>query len=255
MTRASFQKGVFDYYKKHKRNFPWRRTQNPYHILVSEIMLQQTQVARVIPKYKLFLKKFSTVKHLARASQKDVLRMWLGLGYNRRALYLHKAAKIIVNEHGGVVPNTIEELIRLPGVGKNTAGAILAFAFNKPVVFIETNIRSVFLHHFFKNKKNISDEAVLKLIRKTLPEKNIREWYSTLMDYGVYLKNSVGNPNIKSKHYIRQGEFKGSDREVRGVIMKAIVLERKPEEVRIKLGIKSKRFGKILLKLRREGLI
>ena len=136
MTRASFQKGVFDYYKKHKRNFPWRRTQNPYHILVSEIMLQQTQVARVIPKYKLFLKKFSTVKHLARASQKDVLRMWLGLGYNRRALYLHKAAKIIVNEHGGVVPNTIEELIRLPGVGKNTAGAILAFAFNKPVVFI-----------------------------------------------------------------------------------------------------------------------
>lgn len=153
-----FVKTVWEHYQRHgRRSLPWRRTKNPYYILVSEIMLQQTQVDRVIPKYTSFLKQF-TVKRLSEASLGDVLREWQGLGYNRRAKLLHQCAIQIGNEYKGKFPKTHAELMKLPGIGHYTAGAIMAFAYNSPVPIIETNIRTVFIHHFFHDATDISDE-------------------------------------------------------------------------------------------------
>lgn len=216
----AFRKKVLDFYKKNGRhNLPWRKTTNPYRILVSEIMLQQTQVDRVIPKYKEFLQRFPTTKKLAEATLPEVLRLWSGLGYNRRARMLHGAAKQVVAEHGGRFPETVEELEKLPGVGHYTARAVAAFAYNQPVVMIETNIRSVFLHEFFKDKHDIPDSKIFHLNGKFLDEKNPREWYAALMDYGAHLKKAHPNPSRRSKHHTTQAKFKGSLREVRGRIL------------------------------------
>lgn len=217
-----FQKQVLEYHKKHGRDLPWRHNINPYHIWVSEIMLQQTQVLRVVEKYEAFLKVFPNFKKLAHAPFKEILRMWQGLGYNRRALAMRKTAMIVRDEYHGRLPRTIDELITLPGIGHATACAILAYAHNQPCVYIETNIRSVYLHHFFPSKKNVSDQDLLPLIEKTLPQKNSRIWYWALMDYGSWLKKEVTNPNNKSKHYNRQTPFKGSHRQVRGVVLKFV---------------------------------
>ena len=145
-----FRKIVLCHYKKHGRHhLPWRKTKNPYRILVSEIMLQQTPVDRVLPKYQEFLKQFPSIKKLAAASLGDVLRAWQGLGYNRRAKYLHQCAAVIIYDNGGIWPRTVNELQALPGIGPYTAGAVMAFAYNQPIPIIETNIRTVYLHHFF----------------------------------------------------------------------------------------------------------
>ena len=221
-----------DYYRKHGRKFPWRKTRDPYAILVSEVMLQQTQADRVAPFFVSFLNAFPTVERLARASLKQVLRVWSGLGYNRRALFLKRAAEAVMREHRGVVPRNLAPLDALPGVGRDTASAVLAFAWNERVVFVETNIRTVFLHHFFPRQRKVRDEEVLELVRQTLPIKThpfsrrmgesieIREWYDALMDYGAMLKHQVGNPNIRSAHYVRQKRFVGSRRELRGAILR-----------------------------------
>lgn len=244
MDSRQFQKIVWTYYKKNKRNLPWRNTRNPYRILVSEIMLQQTQVDRVLPKYKSFLSRFPTFASLAKASPADVIKEWQGLGYNRRALNLKRAAEIVTKEYKGKLPRGYDQLFALPSIGPYTAGALLTFIWNEPMVFIETNIRTVYLHHFLKDKKNISDKTLESFIVETLDEKNPREWYYALMDYGSYLKKAIGNPNTKSKHYTKQSTFKGSNRELRGAILrllskdsateKKIITEtkRKPAEVR-----------------------
>src|SRR3989338_7324816 len=140
-----FRSTVWKYWKEHGRHdLPWRLTHDPYRILVSEVMLQQTQVPRVIEKYKEFLKKFPTVRALAKASLSDVLKVWSGLGYNRRGKYLHDAAKEIV-----AVGNIREALASsLPGVGPYTRAAVRVFAFNEPDILIETNIRAAYIHHF-----------------------------------------------------------------------------------------------------------
>lgn len=218
-----FTKAVRAYFKKNGRHeLPWRLTKDPYHILVSEVMLQQTQVDRVISKYNQFLSVFPGVRALARASLGDVLREWQGLGYNRRAKSLHTCAKVIVEKYRGKLPDTYEELQRLPGIGAYTAGAIMAFAHNKPVPIIETNVRSVYLHHFFDSATDVSDTELLNSIAKTLDTKNPREWYWALMDYGAYIKKEFGNPNSKSKHYSRQATFVGSDRQIRGAILRVL---------------------------------
>lgn len=220
--RNNFKKTVRTFYKTHGRHtLPWRKTTNPYRILVSEIMLQQTQVDRVVPYYKAFFKKFPTVKALAKAPLSDVLRMWQGLGYNRRAKMLHNAAKEVVNENKGRFPKTYEALVTLPGVGEYTAKAVRTFSYNEPEVVIETNIRTVFLHHFFPKSKKVSDEKLLPLIEETLDKKNPRDWYAALMDYGSHLKKTVPNPSRKSAHHTNQSPFKGSDREIRGAILRA----------------------------------
>lgn len=220
MSQKKFRETVWSFYKIKARDLPWRKTRNPYYIWVSEIMLQQTQVARVLPKYKEFLKKFPTSKALSEAPLGEVLKYWQGLGYNRRAKLLHEGAKYIQEKCKGVFPK--ENLEIIPGIGPYTAAAIQAFAFNKAVPCIETNIRTAYLHHFFKDTKGVSDSELLLIIKKTLDFENPREWYWALMDYGAHLKRSGIQINTRSKHYVRQSAFKGSNREVRGAILKAL---------------------------------
>lgn len=225
MTQKKFQKTVYDFYKQNRRDLPWRRSVSPYKVLVSEIMLQQTQAPRVIPKFKSFIKKFPSFKALANAQTKDVLLEWQGLGYNRRAINLKRTAEIVSRDFNGKLPQEKEKLVALPGIGPYTAGAIRAFAWNLPNVFIETNIRSVYLHHFFNDGscREIDDKKILPIVEKTLDTKNPREWYSALMDYGTHLKATLPNPSRRSKHHAKQSTFKGSNRELRSHILKAIL--------------------------------
>lgn len=188
-------------------------------------MLQQTQVPRVLQKYDEFLKIFPTLAALHRAPFRSVLRAWQGLGYNRRALALKKTAAILMNEYGARVPRSEEKLRALPGVGPATASAILAFAHNMPVVFIETNIRRVFIYFFFPKRKNVQDDEIRELVTKTLDRKNSREWYWALMDYGSMLGGLPDNPNKRSARYRKQGKFRGSRRELRGKILAAFLRE------------------------------
>jgi len=218
-----FQNHILDFYSTNKRDFAWRQTTDPYKILVSEIMLQQTQTARVTTYYKNFLNTFPTVKALANASLKDVLTLWQGLGYNRRAKHLHTSAGEIVERFDGHIPSTNLDLQGLGGIGPNTAGAIMAYAFNQPITFIETNIRSVYLHTFYRNFENISDKELLPLIEQTVDINNPRDWYYALTDYGVYIKSQIVNPSRKSKHYAKQSKFKGSQRQIRAAIVRYLV--------------------------------
>jgi A/G-specific adenine glycosylase len=214
---------VQQFYTEHGRHtLPWRKTHNPYRILVSEIMLQQTQVERVIPKYQNFLKLFPTVEVLAAASLGQVLVAWQGLGYNRRAKMLHACAQVVVNDLGGIWPKTHSGLLALPGVGPYTASAVLAFAFNVPTPLIETNVRTVYIHHFFPNETNVLDSALLPIIERTLDKENPRIWYASLMDYGSYLKATVGNKSRASKHHVKQSTFAGSNRQIRGAIIRLL---------------------------------
>ncbi|MBU6370573.1 MAG: A/G-specific adenine glycosylase [Patescibacteria group bacterium] len=222
---SRFRKLILDFYEKYgRRHLPWRHTRDPYHILVSEIMLQQTQVERVIGKYWEFIEKFPNFKSLAQASTAQVLKAWSGLGYNRRALYLKRTAERVTAEFKEKLPRDLTVLVDLPGVGPNTAAAICAYAFNMPVAFIETNIRRIFIHHFFPKKRNVRDADILPLVRKTLDMKRPREWYSALMDYGAHLKGEVENPNRRSGQYAKQSKFEGSDRQLRGRILKLLLV-------------------------------
>ncbi len=225
-----FKNDIMAYYKANKRDqLPWRKTTDPYHIFISEMMLQQTQVSRVIPKYTEFLKRFPTIKSLAIASKSDVLVLWQGLGYNRRALFLKKTCEMLYtqNPHRPQFPITKEDLIKLPGIGQSTAGAILAFAYNTPQSFIETNIRAVFLYFFFKSTSSVSDIHILELIDTAIDLTNPREWYYALYDYGSMLKTKLGKNKTQlhkqSKHYISQSAFKGSNREIRSAILKLCI--------------------------------
>lgn len=220
---SAFRAQIWAFYGHFGRKLPWRGTRNPYKILVSELMLQQTQVSRVLEKYPEFLRKFPTIATLASAPLSDVLRVWQGMGYNRRARYLHDSAQMIVRDFSGKIPQNARELCTLAGVGNYTANAILAFAFNIPTVFVETNIRRIFIHHFFPKKMGVSDKEILLFVEATLDASNPREWYYALMDYGAHLPKIIHhNPNIKSKHYAKQSTFKGSLRELRGKIIRAL---------------------------------
>jgi A/G-specific adenine glycosylase len=186
--------------------------------VISEIMLQQTQTYRVEPKYQAFLAALPTIQDLAHADLRTVLTLWQGLGYNRRGKFLHMLAQEVMRKHEGVIPDTPELLVQLPGIGKATAGSICAFAFNKPTVFIETNIRTVFLYHFFAGQQGVDDRELFPLVAATVDQENPREWYYALMDYGVHLKKSLPNPSRSSKHHVIQSKFEGSDRQIRGAI-------------------------------------
>ncbi len=230
-------------------------TLDPYRILVSEVMLQQTQVSRVIPKYEAFLKKFPDVSSLADAPLSDVLKLWSGLGYNRRAINLQKAAKEIVSKYGGIFPKTVLELDELPGIGEATAGAIVAYAFNTPTVYIETNIRRVFLHFFFPRSSKVPDNKLLPLIEAAVDKKNPREWYYALMDYGAMLKATIPNPNKRSKHYSKQAKFEGSNRQIRGRILKLLVKEKEISSDNLLKYLQDDRAEKNISDLIAEGFI
>ena len=256
-----FRRTVLDYFRAYGRHdLPWRKTRNPYHILVSEMMLQQTQVHRVVSYFERWIKKYPTPHTLAAAPLSEVLGMWSGLGYNRRAKYLHDAAKIIA-EHpkhpllpvrGRTEIVSAEELRELPGVGEYTAKAVRVFAWNQPEVLIETNVRTVFIHHFFPRARMVSDARLLPLIEAALDRGNPRQWYAALMDYGTHLKSTHPNPSRKSKHYTKQSKFEGSLRQVRGEILKTYVRDGNLESLQKMFGEK---FSLAYQQLLDEGLV
>lgn len=222
MDEDTFCKIIAAKGREHWRDMPWRADTRPYYVLVSELMLQQTQVSRVVPKFESFVARFPDERTLAIASLSDVLGLWQGLGYNRRAKYLHDAAKVIVSEYSDRWPQDYSNLTRLPGVGKNTAGAIRAYAFNQPSLFVETNIRTVYLHHFFANHSEVSDEQIIKKLAATIDTDNPRRFYQALMDYGSWLKaNGVQNIS-RSRHYKKQSKLDGSLRQMRGEIIRRL---------------------------------
>lgn len=196
------------------------------------------------------------IASLAEKSLGDVLVLWSGLGYNRRAKFLHQAAQLVVRDYGGVLPDTFSELIKLPGIGKNTAGAILAYAYNQPVVFVETNIRTVYFHHFYPDgHEPVSDRELEALVAQTMDLENPREWYWALMDYGTWLKKTAGGRLTSSRHYVKQAPLKGSLREMRGRILKALVTGTKRSQELKETVAADERFEVALESLQREGLI
>ncbi len=223
-----FRDEIYSYYHEYGRVLPWRETDDAYQIAVSEIMLQQTQVDRVVGKYLEFVERFPSWEGLAGASLEDVLSAWQGLGYNRRGRFLREMARVVVDEYGGVLPSDEELLLKLPGVGRATAASIRAFAFNLPSIYIETNVRTVFFFFFFMEGVDgaltpVSDEALTPLVEATLDRENTRTWYNALMDYGTMLKKKYGNLSVRSAHYRGQSPFKGSNREVRGKILRILL--------------------------------
>jgi A/G-specific adenine glycosylase len=253
---AAFQKMVWDFYRKHRRTMPWRDEPTPYYVLVSELMLQQTQVGRVQSKFPIFIRRFPTIRDLATAQLGDVLEVWSGLGYNRRAKFLWQAAQAIVNEHGGELPRSHTDLVKLPGVGVNTAGALLAYAYNEPMVFIETNIRTVFIHHFFNDNADAVDDASLReVVAAALPLENPREWYWALMDYGTELKATVGAQLHRVKNYRPQSTFKGSQREVRGLVIKTLIEHRTIALEDLSVLVPDTRLTEVCASLETEGMI
>lgn len=241
LALARFQSLVCEYWRDEGRHgLAWRQTQDPYRILVSEVMLQQTQVPRVKEKYKEFLKVFPTVQALAKASLVEVLRHWSGLGYNRRGKYLHDAAKELVEKHKGRVPRDYESLRALPGVGDYTARAVRVFAFNEPDILVETNVRATIIHHFFPvSLQNVSgrkmgtrDSEIVPILEKAAKGQDPRKWNWALMDYGAHIKKLHRNPARRSAHYTKQSKFEGSLRQARGAILKALTRETPLERVR-----------------------
>lgn len=251
----AFKKKIRSFYRENKRQFPWRQTHNPYEILVSEMMLQQTQTGRVVEKYASFIHTFPTVSHLSKASTSDVLRLWQGLGYNRRALYLKRTAAIICEKYNNTFPSLKEELVKLPGIGVNTAGAVIAFAYNQPIVFIETNIRRVFIHEFFREKEKVSDQEIYPLIEASLDTKNPRDYYYALMDYGAHLGKTTINPNRKSKEYLKQSKFEGSMRQVRGMIIKLLLEKPMTEKTLLKQFENIEHYKGAIKQLIHEGFV
>ncbi len=238
ISSAKFQKEIYSYYKVNKRDqLPWRQTKDPYRILVSEVMLQQTQVSRVLVKYPEFLKLFPTLKKLASAPLAQVLRAWQGLGYNRRALMLYKAAQATMSTHSTGLPRTYDELLELPGVGPSTAAGVMNFTHAKATPYLETNVRSVYLHFFFNDAscKSVSDKEILPILERTMDTKHPREWFYALLDYGVMLKKKHGNPNIRSAHYAKQSPFEGSRRQARAVALRKALKGRVSDKKLLKL--------------------
>ena len=265
MTRPSlkvFRDTVQAHFKKHGRSFLWRLTSDPYEILVSEVMLQQTQVERVSLYFPRFIERFPDIASLAAAPLREVLALWRGLGYNRRALFLKQAAEETARRHGGTLPRTVKELTALPGIGPYTARAVLTFAFNEPQAFLETNIRAAYIHHFFANREKVTDREILPILEKTIDRADPRRWYYALMDYGAHLKKSVPNPTRRSATHAKQSRFEGSDRQIRGAILRALamgpaVLKALQAAVKEDIGrdIDAERLSRILTGLCDEGMI
>ena len=221
------------------RDLPWRRTYDPYAIWISEVMLQQTQVSRVDGRWQRWLERFPTVDALAAAAPSDVLEEWQGLGYNRRALSVHRAAQAI-SEAGGVFPQDPKELVKLPGIGPATAAGIRAFAFNLHGVYLETNVRTVFLHELYPQAEGVPDSELVPLVELTCPASVVgaadaaaadaaameftpRSWYYALLDYGAYLKKTIPNPSRRSKSHVKQSRFEGSHRQKRAELLRVLL--------------------------------
>lgn len=252
-----FRTAVLDWYELNRRTMPWRDILDPWGIFVSEIMLQQTQVTRVEPLWIEWMRRFPDPCTLAKASVDEVLRLWSGLGYNRRGLALLKSAVQICTEFGGKVPSSEPVLRSLPGVGKYTAAAVAAFAFGQPSIVIETNIRAVVIHHFFHDSLEVPEVEIERIVAFSVWADDPGKWYYALMDYGVWLKRKYGNPARKARMYVTQSPFADSSRRVRGEILKAFrnvdTLSRDTLENR--LPFSAERVGQALDSLVAEGFI
>ncbi|MEE0845189.1 MAG: adenine glycosylase [Eggerthellaceae bacterium] len=214
------------------RDLPWRGIVDPYAVLVSEVMLQQTQVKRVLSYWPRFLSAFPTLDALAAASTSDVLELWQGLGYNRRALALKRCADKCSCENGGKLPESADELVKLPGIGPATAAGVVSFAFDRPALYLETNVRTVFLHELFPGKDGVKDTEIAPLVQMTCPQQGVRAWYYALLDYGAHLKSVLPNPSRRSAHHMRQSAFEGSRRQKRAELVR-IVLASAPEGISV----------------------
>lgn len=238
-----FQDEILTWYNEHKRDLPWRHTRDPYRILLSEIMAQQTQISRVIPKYEAWLEQFPTIHHLANSSVSEVLTYWHGLGYNRRALNLKRSAEKIVREYDGVFPKTEKELLELPGIGRYTARAILCFAFDEQITVVDTNVRKVILTQFFKSdnskiqtlqcsdtvnhnseKSKIDEKIIEEMAEQLLPMGKAYDWNQALMDYSSAVLKKEKIPVQKQSKYI------GSHRYYRSKVLK-VLLEKKKVKI------------------------
>jgi len=268
------QKKILTWYSQNGRPLPWRKTRNPYRILVSEVMLQQTQVERVIPKYREFLKQFSTVKKLANAKASDVIKAWKGLGYNRRALFLQRTAKEVVQKCGGRFPKDLDTLKTLPGVGDYTARAILSFAYDQQVPMMDTNHRKFYQRVLFGRTPR-TDKQLLRRACEILPKDRAYDWNQALMDLGGYVCTEkrpgcqldwlqvhckacagVGRPVKKQKKKVVK--FRDTDRYYRGRIIDALREKESLTSIqarKICADISADRFEKILTKLESDGLI
>ena len=247
-----FRTKIWDYYRTAGRDLPWRRDLRPYGIFVSEVMLQQTQVSRVLERWPRWIGRFDSFETLARAGLTEVLDEWQGMGYNRRAMWLQGAAKEIVAHYGGKLPADPAVLVKLPGIGPNTAASVAAFAYSRPVVFIETNIRRVFIHEFFPDSEEVADAQLRPLIEAALDSEHPREWYWALMDYGSHLAKTVPNPNRRSQHYARQPAFEGSLRQMRGEVLRRLLVG---PTAQADMRIDDERLGQVLASLEREAMI
>jgi A/G-specific adenine glycosylase len=237
------QEPLLAWYEKNRRDLPWRKTHDPYRILVSEVMLQQTQVERVIPKYEEWLRALPGFQSLAKAARSDVLRRWSGLGYNNRAVRLHALAKLLVEKHGGKLPDSEEELRKLPGIGPYTAGALMVFAHNKPGMCVDVNVERIIKRIFYtKTKINITKNDVKESFLVSFPAGRARDWGNTLMDFGSTVctptrpgcaecpifaecKSKGERPDEKSlREKKRQTQFLDSNRWWRGRILRALTV-------------------------------
>lgn len=254
---TALQQLVYCFFGEHGRTLPWRQIDNPFLILVSEVMLQQTQVDRVIPKYQAFIERFPTPGRLAEAPLPELLSCWQGLGYNRRAIHLQRSVRVLIEQWDGQLPEDPRLLQQLPGIGPYTAGAISTFAFNRPNVFLETNIRAVLLHFFYADRDAVGDSELLPLAGLLLDREHPCRWYNALMDYGSDLKRRFPNPSRRSRHHSLQSRFEGSDRQIRGALVRLVLRysRLRPEEIREMLPVESERLQRILDGLIQEGFL
>lgn len=249
MNDILFIKQVLAYHAQHGRHdLAWRKAITPYKILVSEIMLQQTQVSRVGPKFKEWMKKYPSLSALSQATLSEILVLWQGLGYQRRAKALYEIAKSITR-----LPKMYEELLQLKGIGPYTASAVCAFAYDTfPEYLLETNIRTALIEAFHQGETEIHDgvlyDDLARLTKNPAVQKiGARVWYYALMDYGAYLKLQRISHNSKSKHYAKQTPFEGSLRQLRAKTLFAITHKEKLP--------KDERVDQVLAQLVKEGYV
>ena len=256
---GEFREIVYAYFRNEGRTFPWRVNLDPWGILLSEFMLQQTQTSRVSSYWNRWMAKWPLPQDVHNAGLGEILEEWSVLGYNRRAKFLKDCARIITLDYNGQVPSDPEELVLLPGIGPYTAGAIACFAYNYPAIFIETNIRSLMLHFFFKDKDNVKDSEIIPIIKETLDRENPRLWYWALMDYGAFLKKTKPNPSRQSAHFSRQSKFEGSFRQLRGNLIRVLTKEGpgSAPHLLLRTGLKadSKALYRALEALKKESLV